>query len=173
MRAADLLALFDYDAWATRHIFSTAAQITAEEFVAPTRFPGGSLRGCLRHMVSAERAWLAWWQGQPPPPPLTDDDFPDVASLEARWREEAAAVRAYLATLPDADLDEVRTRPMPRLGFAIAGPLWQFIVQVTNHGTQHRSDAAQMLTDLGHSPGDLDLVVSMRRTPLGGPADAP
>jgi uncharacterized damage-inducible protein DinB len=32
------------------------------------------------------------------------------------------------------------------------------MVHVLNHGTQHRSEAAVLLTELGRSPGDLDLV---------------
>ncbi len=39
------------------------------------------------------------------------------------------------------------------------GSLRNTFVQQVNHQTQHRSEAAVMLANFGHSPGDLDLVV--------------
>ncbi len=44
-----------------------------------------------------------------------------------------------------------------------AYPLWQLMLQQVNHATQHRSEAAVMLTQFGHSPGDLDFIIYLHR----------
>jgi uncharacterized damage-inducible protein DinB len=43
------------------------------------------------------------------------------------------------------------------------GPkVWQTILHIIFHGTQHRSEAAAILTGYGYSPGDLDFDVFLQ-----------
>ena len=166
MRLVDIRAIFAYDAWANRRIMDAAAALTAEEFAAPTRFPRESLRGCLVHVLNAARFHLAQWAGESPRSPLAEGDFPDVAALAAQVVRDEVAMRVFLASLTDADLDQSRTITFGGDYDSVTAPLWLLMVHIVNHGTQHRSDAAQMLTDLGHSPGDLDLMDSLPLTPV-------
>lgn len=48
-------------------------------------------------------------------------------------------------------------------------PVWQMLVHVVNHGTQHRAEAAALLTAEGRSPGELDLInYAEERVGVGG-----
>jgi uncharacterized damage-inducible protein DinB len=51
--------------------------------------------------------------------------------------------------------------------------VWQMLAHVINHGTQHRSEAAALLTTAGRSPGELDMIVYLEglAAPDGGQAD--
>ena len=53
-----------------------------------------------------------------------------------------------------------------------AYPLWQQMIHQVNHATQHRSEAAMMLTKLDCSPGLLDLLYFVD-VEMGGPDMAP
>ncbi len=153
-----ITTLFEYNYWANKRILTAAARISEEQFVAPTSFPRGNLRATLIHVLDAEFGWRILLTRAEEAPDLTEKDLPTLASIEQRWREEEAGMRAYLGSITDETLAEV-IRYTNYQGIKRERQPWQGLFQVINHGTQHRREAAAMLTDFGWSPGDLDFTV--------------
>ena len=74
-----------------------------------------------------------------------------------RWETIERDTQGFVARLTDADLGRVVAYTNMQ-GERWAYPLWQQMIHQVNHATQHRSEAAMMLTKLGRSPGLLDLL---------------
>jgi uncharacterized damage-inducible protein DinB len=85
-------------------------------------------------------------------------------SVQQRWQDEERQVRDFLDALQDDDLAAPLTYTTLR-GQPETVPLAATLLQVINHGTQHRSEVALLATDLGYSPGDLDFHLYLRERP--------
>ena len=147
-------ALYAYGAWANGRILDTAERLAPEQFTSDVA-GSGSVRDTLVHTAEAQARWLERWQGMPPHEPWEPTAFADVASLRARWAEVEDAAAAYVSALREPDL--VRVVSYVNQGETLAHPLWQQLLHQANHATQHRSEAALLLTSLGNSPGGMDL----------------
>lgn len=158
MNIQDILLIYEYNYWANRRILDTSAKVSPEQFDAPAAFPYSGLHGTLLHVLETEFGWRTLFETLSFAEDLDLDDFPTAASFEARWREEEAAMRAYLTGLRDEDM-ESHLHYTTDTGIKRDRILWHCLLHVVNHGTQHRSEAAALLTEYGQSPGDLDFVV--------------
>jgi len=160
MNKADIQALCEYNRWCNQRILGAAAKLADEQFLAPGPFPHGGLRGTLVHALFAEQVWRLRWLGTPPDQRHRSkpEEFPTVAALRARWAEEDARLMDFVAGLTDerlqSELEYTSTE-----GGRHRRVLWETVAHLVNHGTQHRSEAAAMLTACGQSPGDIDLIV--------------
>lgn len=154
--------LYEYNRWANARILNAAAQISDAQFLAPGDFPHGGLRGTLVHALFAEWVWRMRWQGTPPNYRLKPEEFPTFESLRTRWLEEEILLMEFVAGLTErklkAEFDYVSTE-----GFPHRRVLWEAMAHMVNHGTQHRTEAAAMLTGMGHSPGDIDLILFLNK----------
>jgi uncharacterized damage-inducible protein DinB len=164
MNKQDMQFLYEYNRWADARILGSAAKINQAQFLAPTGFPHGSLRGTLVHTLFGEWLWRMRWQGSPSNPRWQEDDFPTFESLRARWEEEQALLMEFVDGLTDdrlqAGFDYVSTEGDPHRRI-----LWEAMAHLVFHGMQHRTEAAAMLTQLGHSPGNIDLIVFLNKGP--------
>lgn len=150
--------LYDYSAWANQRILETAGNLSEDQFLENVGPSHGSLRNTFVHTLSGQWIWLERWQGTSPPAMMKSADFPDLASLRNRWKEIEIDTRQYLDRLQPDQLAKVISYTKTG-GNSRAYPLSQLSAHQVNHQTQHRSEAAVMLTNCGHSPRDLDIVV--------------
>jgi uncharacterized damage-inducible protein DinB len=152
-----ITTLYRYNAWANAQILEAAAQVTPAQFVAGGGASYDSIRDTLVHTLAAQWLYLERWQGRSPRAMPTPAQFPDVAAVGARWAEIEQATTTFVADLTDARLATVVAYENFQ-GERWAYPLWQQMMHQVNHATQHRSEAAAMLTHAGHSPGWLDFL---------------
>lgn len=158
MRQRDLLLIYDYNDWANKRILQAAEKLRQEELTQELPMSWHSILETLSHILSAEWVWRMRCQGSSPAALLDPDQFSTLEVLRKRWDEEEAAMRGFLEGLSDADLDRIvdykntQGKPFRRV-------LWQILLHVVNHGTQHRAETGLYLTTLGHSPGDIDMSV--------------
>lgn len=150
--------LYAYNSWANQRVLDTTEQLTAEQFTADAGPSHGSLRNTFVHMMGGQQLWLARWKGGSPERMSDPERFPDLASVRQYWGKLDAETRAFVDQLTEQQLQQTisytTTEGEPR-----SYPMWQPVFQQINHSTAHRSEAAVMLTNYGHSPGDLDYIV--------------
>ena len=156
MRQREVATLFDYTYWAHRRILATATRLTDAQFRLRSVIVGRDLRATLVHTLDVECSWRLRLQRRPDEEwrktlPITG--YQSVGALADHWKRDEAEMREWIATLDDAALGRSADLD-PKEQY----PLWYYLVHMVTHSQQHRSESAQLLTQLGQSPGDLDFL---------------
>jgi len=154
MRITEAARLFDHLYWTRDAILGAASELTAEEFRSTDTVTTRDLRATLVHELDVQWSWRerlkgADWAEWGEDAELAAGDYPTVESVRDHWLRDEAVMRAWLASLTDADLDAPPVRDEDRL------PLWYYVMHLVSHGIQQFSEAAVLLTRAGHSPGDI------------------
>ena len=160
--------LFDYNRWANHLVLSRATKVQETDYLAVADgISFGSLHATLVHILVAELVWLARWEGGLPPERLKNARIADqLAATEIRtfndlttlWRDEEVRQERFFSALTDETVSRTIVY-QSTYGEPNERPLSQLIAHFVNHGTQFRAEAAVRLTQLGLSPGDLDLII--------------
>lgn len=143
---------FEHHVWATLRVIDVCAELPREQLstVAPGTY--GSILDTLRHVVSADSAYLFALTGGAVA--LIDEErmeLPELRSLMERYGEDWSEL---LAQDPDPDAIVVRRRDD---GSETHAPVSIRLAQVVHHGSDHRSQICTALTSLGAEPPSIDL----------------
>jgi uncharacterized damage-inducible protein DinB len=171
MTIDDIQLLYEYDRWANRRTFQMVSCLSVEQF---TRDLGGSFRSVrdtLVHVISGEWIWLSYWKAQSHGSALETDlktrretlfnpvAFPDVATVQSKWRKVEQEQIAFLNSLTNASLEKM----MPARGTQLS--LAQLMQHLANHSTYHRGQIVLMVRQLGAEPLATDFHVFLAEGP--------
>jgi uncharacterized damage-inducible protein DinB len=150
---------FEYNYWANGRILAKAVLVGEENFAAPSAVEGRSLQQVLAHMIRTEKVWrLLARDGQLMPAQLpAEDELRSVEAIRALANQEQKEMQALLENFTADDLaEELEITRWD--GVKLKMTRWQMLVHLALHSMQHRSEAAVLLTQNGHSPGNLDFL---------------
>jgi uncharacterized damage-inducible protein DinB len=164
MNADAFRHLYDYHFSENRRLLDLADQLSADDFNRPVHYSHGPLRDQLIHLASVDEAWFSGLGGVQPPEAQDPQRYNDRRLLRAYFERVEQFVRAYLDGLRDEQLFE---RPFPE-GEDHDLYLWQVLVHVVNHATDHRAQALRLLNDLGIQSGPQDYIFYAYEHPFKG-----
>lgn len=148
MNREDMIALYEYNAWADRRVLEASSALTNEQFTKQLGSSFPSVRDTLVHIYGAEWVWLERFQGRSPSAFPDDSGFQDIAALKASWAEFEPKLLTFVRGLTQGDLDRVMEYKTFKFG-TYSNPLWQSMQHVVNHGSYHRGQITTMLRQLG------------------------
>ncbi len=141
-----------YNDATNRRLWDAIMQISDEQFVAETDYSHGSIRNQMVHLAGVDGRWLRGLQELADARNFTPNpaDYPTRASAFELWKTVSQDFLAYVDSLDEASLLYV-----PK-GFS--GPIWQVLLHVVNHGTDHRAQVLRLMHDQGAATFAQDLI---------------
>ncbi len=120
--------------------------LTGEQFTRGVSYSHGSVRDQIVHLMFADDLWFSELRGVAPSEPLPRSNVDDRKDVRARWDRIEQTMRDYLARLRD---DMLFARPIKEPEEDQVLIVWQVLLHVVNHGTDHRAQLLRVLSDLG------------------------
>jgi uncharacterized damage-inducible protein DinB len=157
MAGMDLLGeFFRHNAMMNQRLLEACRKLSSERLAVTAPGTYGSIGATLVHIANAQEGYAARLLETERPERLTEDPFPGFEALEERFAHGDAQLEeaAMQATRPGED------RKVQVTGDDPPGTWWMpvslFLVQAVNHGTEHRSQVATILTQLSVEPPEMD-----------------
>jgi uncharacterized damage-inducible protein DinB len=141
--------MFRHNLWANLRLIDTCSTLTDEQLSASVNGTYGPVRDTLLHMIKSEERYVALLTGQTPT--TSPEPFPGFDQLRERARKSGKALVSVVQ-----NLDTERVLEGTWRGSSYSLPVFVPLIQAINHATEHRSQIATILTQLGLQPPELD-----------------
>lgn len=147
MNANAFRHFYEYHFTENRKIWdSYIASLPYEQFIQDVGYSHGSVREQIIHLMSVDEVWFSELQGVEPSESLASTNFDDRENIRSTWDDIEKRMRNFLAELRDISMFETPIKEPDEDKDLI---VWQVLLHVVNHGTDHRAQLLRLLNDLG------------------------
>lgn len=147
MNANAFRHFYEYHFTENRKIWdSYIASLPYEQFIQDVGYSHGSVREQIIHLMSVDEVWFSELQGVEPSESLASTNFDDRENIRSTWDYIEKRMRNFLAELRDISMFETPIKEPDEDKDLI---VWQVLLHVVNHGTDHRAQLLRFLNDLG------------------------
>ncbi|HYH12877.1 MAG TPA: DinB family protein [Thermomicrobiales bacterium] len=152
--SAVLRAVIDHHIWANDTLFAFCQTLTAEQLQWTGSGTYGQLHKTLAHIAEAEQIYLSRIPDTGIERVLDDDatPLPPVSELRASLQRSGEAWRAVIARWPDDHPIHYRRRDGREEHRSISFS----VVQMLDHGAEHRNHIRTILSSHGIEPPEID-----------------
>ena len=157
-----------YNAWANRRLYEAAALLSDAEYRADKGAFFKSMHGTLNHLLATDRIWMKRFTGEGEAPERLDAIVQErLADLRAAREAEDRRIVAYIGGLDEAQLAGVIRYRRVSTPEEFVQKLMPALDHWFNHQTHHRGHAHMILTSLGKTAPELDLLYYQREAEAG------
>ena len=161
MNADAFRYFYNYHFTENRKIWdSYVAPLSFEKFAQHVDYSHGSVRDQIVHVIGADDVWFSELRGIEPAEPLPPADSDDRKDIRAYWDSIEQKMREYLSELRD---DMLFDTPIKEPDEDRDLVVWQVLLHVVNHGTDHRAQVLRLLNDLGVETAYQDFIFYVYR----------
>jgi uncharacterized damage-inducible protein DinB len=143
---------FRQNLWANLRLIEACRGLTDDQLDFQVAGTLGSLRQALLHILAAEARYVTVLRGSPPE--VTVDEMRPWPGFGALAEAAHTSGEALIALASEGLAGRQVERRMGDRGFRV--PATTVLVQAFQHGTDHRSQAQTILSQLGVEPPALD-----------------
>jgi uncharacterized damage-inducible protein DinB len=147
MNADAFRYLYDYHFSENRRTWDEyVTPLSAEQFTQKVGYSHGSVREQVIHLMDVDELWFSELRGIQPAEPLPAASVDDRETIRSRWDGVEQMMREYLGKLRD---EMLFAKPIKEPEEDKDLIVWQVLLHVVNHGTDHRAQLLRVIHDLG------------------------
>jgi uncharacterized damage-inducible protein DinB len=154
MDSQHFVTLFEFNQWANQQILEGVQKLSPEQLTMTSMISHETAYNLVRHLMDAEWSWRLFASGQSGIKYLWEtEDLPDLQALLDFWPSEEVRQLEFVKGLSEADLERVIDAGTAQGASPHFIKVWQILMHVFAHATQHRTELSRFLDYCGQPLG--------------------